>query len=88
MHGIQYPCEVKGNAVTLWEERPAWNDPKKTTKMGVARFRYWKSRRTWQLYWMRRDLKWHPYDPDVSVAKRIAALVKVMEEDKWGAFFG
>ena len=87
-HQIRYLCEIEANTVTLFEGRPAWNDPKATTKMGIARFRYWKSRGTWQLYWMRRDLKWHAYDPDVSFAKAIASLVKVVEEDKWSAFFG
>lgn len=87
-HRIRYLCEVEGNTVTLWEERPAWDDPKRTTKTGIARFRHWKSRETWQLYWMRRALKWHAYDPDVSFAKRLSALVKVVEEDKWRAFFG
>jgi hypothetical protein len=87
-HKIRYLCEVEGHTVTLWEERPAWNDPKSLTKQGIARFRYWKSRSTWQLFWMRRDLKWHAYDPEVSFAKTISPLVKVVEADKWSAFFG
>ncbi len=87
-HKIKYLCEIEGHSVTLWEERPAWKGRGKTTKMGVARCRYWKSRETWQLFWMKRDLKWHAYDPQVSFAKRISTLVKVVAEDKWGAFFG
>ena len=85
---LDYIYEVEGHAVFMYEIRPQWNDPKKTTKMGVARFRYFRSRGEWKLYWMRRDLKWHEYDPDVSTATSLKSLVAIVDEDKWGAFFG
>ena len=55
--------------------------------MGVARFRYTRSRRSWTLHWMRRDLKWHMYDPDAMPAD-LEALVALVDEDRYGAFFG
>ena len=87
-HKIQYIYEVEGHTVTMYEERPAWKDPDKTTRQGIARFRLFRSRKEWKVYWMRQDLKWHEYDPDVSTATSLAPLVAVVSEDKWGAFFG
>jgi hypothetical protein len=55
--------------------------------MGIARFRFVRSRDVWELYWMRRDLKWHCYDPAESTPD-LAALVAVVEADEYRAFFG
>ena len=57
------------------------------TRMGIARFRFVRSRGVWQLYWMRRDLKWHRYDPAEPTAD-LAALVAFVEVDEYCAFFG
>jgi len=85
---LKYSYEIDGHAVSIWEERPRWDNPTEWTKMGIARFRYIKAKREWKLYWMRRDLKWHSYDPEVSTAKSLEPLVRVVAEDKWGALFG
>jgi Protein of unknown function (DUF3024). len=55
--------------------------------MGVARFRYRRTRGSWTLYWMRRDLKWHTYDPEV-IPTDLESLVALVDEDRYGAFFG
>jgi len=54
------------------------------TRLGVARFRFVRSRGAGQLYWMRRDLKWHRYDPAESTPD-LAALVAIVEADERGA---
>jgi hypothetical protein len=84
---LRFEYEVKGHAVTVWEIRPAWNDPTQETKMGVARFRYTRKSDSWKLYWMRKDLKWHAYDPDVNIG-RLESLVAEVDRDEYGAFFG
>jgi len=63
---LRFECEIDGNAVSVWEVRPSWGGVGDPTRMGVARFRYFRSRGVWILYWMRRDLKWHRYDPALS----------------------
>jgi hypothetical protein len=85
---LRFEYEVSGHAVSVYEVRPDWQDPSQETKMGIARFRFIKSRSEWRLYWMRRDLKWHLYDPDVSINRRLEPLVAVVEKDQWRAFFG
>lgn len=85
---LEFVYEIEGHSVSIYEVRPDWRDPSKKTKMGVARFRYTRTRREWRLYWMRRDLKWHLYDPDVSISKQLEPLVDVVANDRSGAFFG
>jgi hypothetical protein len=36
---------------------------------------------------MKRDLKWHGYEPDLEV-KSLDAFFAVIERDKYGCFFG
>ena len=79
--------EVEGHGVSVYEERPPWRGEGEWTRLGVARFRFYRSRREWQLYWMRRDLRWHRYDPD-EMPTDLASLVAVVEADEYGAFFG
>lgn len=85
---LRFVYEVDGHSVSIYEIRPVWNDPSKTTKMGVARFKYTRTKKEWRLYWMRRDLEWHLYDPDVAISKSLEPLVEVVETDRSGAFFG
>ena len=82
-----FECEIKGHTVTVWEVRPPWDGVGDHTRMGVARFRFVRSQGVWQLYWMRRDLKWHAYD-DTAATTDLAALAAIVEADEYGAFFG
>jgi len=85
---LRFVYEVDGHAVTIWEECPPWDgSPGDWTHMGVARFRYFRSRDEWQLHWMRRDLKWHVFD-EVAPTRNLARLVKVVDENWHGCFFG
>ena len=61
--------EVEGHSVSVFDERPGWHDPSQWVRIGVARFRYFRSRGTWILYWMRRDLKWHVYEPEPKIGR-------------------
>lgn len=89
-HRDQLRCvyDIDGHAVSMFEERPPWDGrPGEWTRMGVARFRYFRSRGEWQLYWMRADGKWHIFEP-VDTTRNLAALVSVVDENRYGAFFG
>jgi hypothetical protein len=80
--------EVEAHSVSMYEERPPWRGEAEWTRMGVARFRYFRSRGEWQLYWMRQDLRWHRYEPDDEMPADLASLVALVEADHYGAFFG
>jgi Txe/YoeB family toxin of Txe-Axe toxin-antitoxin module len=79
--------EVRGHDVIVCEERPRWDDPKQLSSLPVAKFKYTRKDSDWKLYWMRRDLKWHLYEMPKST-KTIEALVKEVDKDPHGAFFG
>ena len=85
---LRFVYDIDGHAVSLMEERPPWDgSPGAWTRHGVARFPYLRSRGHWLLYWMRADLKWHRYDPALATAD-LKQLVRVVEDDEYGAFFG
>ncbi len=71
----------------MYEERPPWRGEGEWTRLGVARFRFYRSRGEWHLYWMRADLRWHRYEPH-EMPTDLASLVAAVETDEYGAFFG
>ena len=79
--------DIDGHAVTIWENRRCWDDESKWMHLEVARFRYFQSRNEWTLYWMRKDLKWHIYEPAEGIHS-LAGLVDVVREDQHGCFRG
>jgi hypothetical protein len=83
---LRFELEIDGHAVTIWEVRPAWLRPRES-RLGVARFRFTRTRGRWTLYWMRADLKWHSYCGEAP-AKSLAELVHIVDEDASFAFFG
>lgn len=80
--------EVEGHSVSIYEERSPWRGEGEWTRQGVARFRFFRSRGEWQLYWMRRDLRWHRYAPEDELPTDLASLVALVEADEYGVFFG
>ena len=84
---LRFVYEVDGHSVSIYEERPPWDGAGEWTRMGVARFRYRRTRGSWTLYWMRRDLKLHVYDADAMPAD-LESLVALVNQDECGAFFG
>ena len=86
---LQITYEVTGHNVLVYETRPPWDEPGEWTKLGAAKFTYIRSRKEWKLYWMRRDSKWHAYNPETtSKTHTLEQLVRIVDEDQYGAFFG
>jgi len=84
---IRLTYDIKNHAVEVYEERPGWKNRNKWTRMGIAKFKYVRSAKRWNLYWMRQDLKWHLYGP-LSESRTIEKLVAEVDGDPYGAFFG
>jgi hypothetical protein len=79
--------EVRGNAVTLFEDRPFWDNPKHWSHMPIAQFRFANDTRKWTLYCADRNSKWHLY----TIAKpssNLETLLNAVDEDPTGIFFG
>lgn len=77
----------KGQSVEIFEVRPAWRQPGQTIEHSVAKATYVKSRKIWNIFWQRADLKWHRYEPNPSVST-IEDFLAVVDRDQYGCFFG
>jgi hypothetical protein len=65
------------------EQRP----PDEKRESPIAKATYVKSRRVWRVFWHRRDLKWHGYEPK-PVVKSVEEFASLVAEDAHACFFG
>jgi len=81
---------VRGNQVTLSEQRPAWWDgaaPGEITIHEVARFQYDPATHHWMLKWRDRNGRFHAYEGFQSV-RSFERLVDEVDADPACIFFG
>lgn len=79
---------ISGQSVEIFEIRPPWRGPAhERRESAVAKATFVRSRNVWRVFWQRRDLKWHRYDP-VSEVKSIDDFVTVVAADAYACFFG
>lgn len=86
---LRITYDIEENSVLLFEERrgrATQNNSTEWIRIECARFRYIRSRGHWILDWIHRG-KWELYDPDTQ-RQDLRTLVKFVEEDENGAFFG
>lgn len=84
---VRVGYRVDGNAVILYEERPAFQAPHSWQEMVVAKFTYVGTRREWRLYCQHRDLKWHAYQA-LPASSSFAKLLNEVDADPTGIFWG
>ena len=84
---VRMAYDVDRLGVILFEERPDWRGGSEWMRHPIAKFRYYRRRDEWELYWQRADLKWHLYEPG-GPARRLATLVRHVDRDQYGCFFG
>ena len=84
---IDLACKIDGHSVVVFEIRPVYNDPTKNCQSPVAKATFVRTKNHWKIFWMKRDLKWHGYEPNLEV-KSLDAFFAVIERDQYGCFFG
>lgn len=77
---------VDGQTVDIFEVRRLPNEFE-PHEQPVARARWVKTRNSWNVYWMRADLKWHAYEPQATV-RTIEAFCALVNEDACACFWG
>ena len=82
---LQY--RISRQSVEILEVRPRWDDPEEQTVQPIAKTTYVRTQNVWKIYWMRADLKWHGYTPQVEV-NSFAEFTEIVEEDAYACFFG
>lgn len=84
---LDIACRLAGHSVEVVEIRPDWQDRTKKTETPVAKATYVRTKNHWKVFWMRRDLKWHGYEPSPEV-KTLEAFLNVVDRDEYCCFFG
>ena len=86
-HQLRLGYEMRGSSYTLFEERPAFDDPATWVQLPIARFRYNLTRGLWTLYWADSHTRWHRYDL-IGPAKTLGPLIEEVDRDPTHIFWG
>jgi hypothetical protein len=78
---------ISAHSVEIFEIRPDWQDPTTKRESPVAKATFVRTHNHWRVFWMRRDLKWHGYEPNLEV-KSLEAFLNVVDRDELCCFFG
>ena len=84
---LRLEYSVKRHDVEIFEVRPAWNNPDEEMQTPVAKTRFVRTANEWRLFWMRKDLRWHSYEPFPS-SRDLRDIVATIDRDEYGCFFG
>ena len=84
---LDYRADIRGTTITIVSVRPRFDDPSLKIDHPIARVRWIGTKKKWQMYWMRADLKWHAYKP-ASGVKSIGDALEEVDRDPHGCFFG
>ena len=84
---LDYGYSYDGKVALLFELRPFWDNPKEIQTTEFAKLRFYKSRKEWNLYWMRASGKWELYEP-YPKSSHLEKLMEIIKDDKHHCFFG
>jgi len=84
---VDIAVRIDDRNVEVVEIRPRWDRPKEMTERPVAKATYVRSQNLWKVFWIRRDLKWHRYEPTPEV-QSLEEFAKLVRDDKHACFFG
>lgn len=85
---IRHTYKIRGNDITLIEERPPWNGVgTEWTKLPIARFRYEHDCNGWSVSWQRANGRWL-YCDWIGETARFGEALAAVKRDDHGTFFG
>ena len=84
---IDIAVRIDDRNVEVLEIQPRWDRPKEMIERPIAKATYVKSQNLWKVFWIRRDLKWHRYEPAPEV-RSLEEFAKLVRDDKHACFFG
>jgi hypothetical protein len=86
-HELDFGWRLDKHSFFLFETRPIWNNPSEYQDLDCIKATFVRTQSIWKIYWMRRDLKWHSYEPCSEVGT-IEQVIDILDEDQYGCFFG
>ncbi|TMH65866.1 MAG: DUF3024 domain-containing protein [Betaproteobacteria bacterium] len=84
---LDFGYRISGHSIEIFEIRPDWQNPKEKMEHPVAKTTFVRTQNLWRVFWMRRDLKWHGYEPAPEV-RSLHAFLEVVGRDEYCCFFG
>lgn len=78
---------ITGQSLELFEIRPCFHNPNEAIEIPQAKTTYVKKNKSWKLFWMRQDLKWHRYTP-IPEVNSLEEFFAVVAEDANAYFRG
>ena len=78
---------IENQSIIIYESRAHWQNNSKRVEVPVAKATYVKTKKVWKIFWRKSDMKWHGYEPTNEV-KELDEFANVVDEDKYGCFFG
>lgn len=88
-HQVRVECDVTPRHLTIIECRAPWREDDGTdwTRFPIARLRYTKASKSWELYRRDRNLRFHAYDR-IGPSASIDELLAEIDSDPTGIFWG
>jgi hypothetical protein len=83
---VKMGFSIRGNSITLIEERPHWQKPDLWIKSPIAQFRYDPNNGKWTLYCADRNSRWHDYQ--LKPERDIRVLLREVDADPTQIFWG
>jgi len=84
---LDFGYSYDGKLVEIYEIRSVWNRPEEKQNITFAKIRFYKSKKIWNLYWMRANGKWELYEP-FPESTYLDKMFEIIKEDKHNCFFG
>ena len=86
-HELDIGWRLENQFVFIFELRPQWKNKKVIITYDFAKATWIQTRKHWNIYWMRGNLKWDRYGPLESTVNLQRFLIEV-EKDPYGCFQG
>ncbi|MGH3917811.1 MAG: DUF3024 domain-containing protein [Pseudonocardiaceae bacterium] len=88
-HQVRVDRDVALRHLTIVECRAPWrqDDDNEWIRFPIARLRYTKVSKTWELYWRDRNLRFHTYNR-IGPSANIDELLAEIDRDPTGIFWG
>ncbi len=87
LNQVRLSFRIRGNNVTLFEERPAFRYPSNWVTNSIAQFRFDEDTNKWTLYYGDRNARWHLYER-VKPSADFFNLLKEVDRDPTDIFWG
>ena len=85
-HKVDLAYRIDDQSVLIYEIRARWDNEDEFIESPIAKTTWVKAKNHWKVFWLRGNLKWHGYK--TPAVKTIYDFIELVDEDKYGCFWG